>query len=440
MTRPVVITGLGPITAFGVGMDALWKALIEGRSAIRRIEAFDPTGFPCQVAAEMPADAFDIRHVVPKSYRKATKVMCRDIELAVGAAAAAIEDAGLVTRAVDPDADPTIDPMRFGCHIGAGLIAADVDELAAALMTSARDDGQFDLRHWGEQGLNNLTPLWLLKYLPNMLACHVTIVHDCRGPSNTITCCEASSALSLGESLRVIQRGAADACLTGGAEYKLNPMAFLRQIYAHRLAKTNGTTEATRVVRPFDANASGSVPGEGGGILVLEAAEIAERRGAAPYAVVRSVAATQSHCPDTVGLDLPPDDDALADAMRGAMQLADLSTDDIHAIVPYGSSIPAVDAYERAAIRGAFGERASSIPLITTVPNAGNCAAGNGAIGLAVAARCLKDQKLPARLNTESADGLDASACAAREAVVHNILVMTPSQGGQNAAVVLSRP
>src|SRR5262245_43814803 len=215
--RRIVITGLGPITAFGVGMGPLWSALCEGRSAIKRISRFDPSGFPCQVAAELPDELFDVKSVVPKSYRKATKVMARDIELAVGAAAAAVADAKLITKAVNPEKTPTIPAARFGCHIGAGLIAADVDELTGALVTSrvtepalvgagaptetqhsAPSTQPLDLSHWGHTGMQNLTPLWLLKYLPNMLACHVTIIHDCQGPSNTITCAEASAALSIG--------------------------------------------------------------------------------------------------------------------------------------------------------------------------------------------------------------------------------------------------
>jgi 3-oxoacyl-[acyl-carrier-protein] synthase II len=436
MSRSVVITGLGPMTAFGAGIDVLWDAMVEGRTAIRRIEAFDPEGFPCEVAAEVPADLFRVRDVVPKSYRKATKVMCRDVELAVGAAAAAVADAGIVTKGVDADAEPTIDPARFGCHIGAGLIAADVDELAAALVTSRGGDGNFDLDDWGRQGMTNLTPLWLLKYLPNMLACHVTIVHECRGPSNTITCCEASSALSLGESMRVIERDAADACLTGGAEYKLNPMAYLRQHFAGRIASSNGDDPAA-VARPFDPDACGTVLGEGGGILVVEERETAARRGATPYATVAGFATRQSHCPDTVGLDIPADDESLGDAMDDAIAQAGIAPDDVDAIAPFGSSIPSVDAAEAAAIRRVFGDRAASIPLITTVPHVGNCAAGNGAIGLCVAAKALREQRLPARLNSGGVDGLDAAAAPSREADLRSILVCTSSQGGQNTAVVL---
>src|SRR5690606_15661492 len=119
------------------------------------------------------------------------------------------------------------------------LIAADLDELTMALNESRKEDGSFDIHHWGAEGMRNLTPLWLLKYLPNMLACHVTIIHDVRGPSNTITCAEASGGLSFGESLRVIQRGAADACFCGGAESKVNPMTFYRQVLTGRLTRRN---------------------------------------------------------------------------------------------------------------------------------------------------------------------------------------------------------
>ena len=439
MARSVVITGLGPIAACGMGIDPLWSTLCDGRSHISRIEAFDAGSFSCQFGAELSQDAFSVRKIVPKSYRKSTKVMCRDVELAVGAAAAAVEDAGLTTKATDAEAEPTIAPDRFGCHIGAGLIAADVDELADALVTSGRPDGTFDIRDWGERGMENLTPLWLLKYLPNMLACHVTIVHDCQGPSNTITCGEASSALSLGESMRVIERGAADACLTGGAESKLNPMAFLRQEFAHRLARTSSDDDATAVARPFDPASTGTIVGEGGGILVVEAAETASARGATPYARVSGFATSQSLAPDATGLGIADDDTALEDAIQRALDQADLAPDSIDAVVPFGSGIPHVDAYESRTLHAVFGARASQIPLVTTIPAVGNCCAGNGAIGLSVAARALRDQRLPARLNTTGARDLDANAVAARDASLNHVLVTAASQGGQNAVVVLSR-
>jgi len=440
MPPGVVITGLGPITAFGTGIDPLWDAMCEGKSAIARLTAFDASGFACHVGAELPADAFSVRQVVPKSYRKSTKVMCRDIELAVGAAAIAVQHAGLVTKGVDPDQPPTIPGERVGCQIGAGLIAAEVHELGMALAPCKKDDGTFDMHRWGELGMQDLTPLWLLKYLPNMLACHVTIVHGCQGPSNTITCCEASSALSLGESMRVIERGAADACLTGGVESRLNPMAFARQLLAGRLADSPDDVDPATLARPFDPNATGTVLGEGGGILVVESGESAARRGATPIAAVTGFATTQSFCPDTVGLRIETDDASLRDVIEIALANAKVSPDDVDAIVPLGSSIPATDAAESAAIRACLGDRAAKVPIVTTVPFVGNCSAGNGGVALCVAARCVETQRLPARLNTSGADGLDADARPAVDTKLDTVLVMTTSQGGQNAAVVLRKP
>jgi 3-oxoacyl-[acyl-carrier-protein] synthase II len=190
----------------------------------------------------LPA-TFDVKELVPKSYRKATKVMARDIEIAVGAALMAVRDAGLSTRGTDPDHPPTIAPDRFGCHIGAGLIAAELDELTAALSTSRDASGPLDVSRLGREGMQELTPLWLLKYLPNMLACHVTIIHDRQGPSNTITCNEASSGLSLaGEPARHRARRRRRMPL-GGADSKLNPMAYLRQELAGRLALCTPTSD-----------------------------------------------------------------------------------------------------------------------------------------------------------------------------------------------------
>jgi 3-oxoacyl-[acyl-carrier-protein] synthase II len=253
--------------------------------------------------------------------------------------------------------------------------------------------------------------------------------------------------LSLGESMRVIERGAADACLTGGAEFKLNPMALLRQHFAKRLAEAMGDDEdPSSVVKPFDAAARGSVLGEGGGILVVEAEEVAKARGAKPYCTVAGFASSQSFCRDAEGLDPDSDDEALRAAIENALADAGVKADAIDAIVPLGSSLPGSDAAEAAAIRAAFGPRSESIPLVTVVPIVGNCCAGAGAIALSVAAKMLKEQRvirgssLVARGDGPSAVMLSAVANEQRTTnPLRNILVMTTSMGGQNAAVVLCR-
>ena len=438
--RRVVITGLGPISAVGVGVDSLWSALVEGRSGLNKIARFDPSGFPCKHAGELREELFSVKNVVPKSYRKATKVMARDMELAVGAADAAVRDAGLVTIGIDPDAPPTIPQNRFGCHIGAGLIAADVDELTAALYTARNGKGEFDVQEWGRTGMNNLTPLWLLKYLPNMLACHVTIIHGCKGPSNTITCAEASSGLSIGESMRVIERGDADACLSGGAEYKHNHMGMVRQTYAKRLAETREDEDGGTVVKPFDKDARGTLLGEGGGLVVVEAEEAAHARGAQPYALVAGFGSTQSFCPDTINVEIDGSGEGMADAMQIALESAKLSMNAIDAVVPMGTSVKNIDDAESAALRSVFGDRVAKLPMITTTPNVGLCGAGNGAIQAIAAAKALREQRLPARMNAVNVNGLSAGRTESKPATLRNILVVSTSLGGQNVALVLSIP
>ena len=139
-----------------------------------------PADFPARSPAQIPP--YKIGDFVPRAYRKATKVMARDIELAIVAADDAFKDAGLQSLAYTEK--PNFDGTRFGCNIGAGLINTELNELTAA-MTTARSESErnrLDLRRWGKDGMTQLTPLWLLKYLPNMLACHVTIIHQLKGP------------------------------------------------------------------------------------------------------------------------------------------------------------------------------------------------------------------------------------------------------------------
>lgn len=438
MRRSVVITGLGAVTGFGYGADALWDGLCAGRSAIRRIECFDPSGLNCQVGAEVRD--FSARDHVPKTYRKAVKVMARDIELAVGAAKAAIEHAGIFTRGL-PGANgqaTTYPPRRMGCQIGAGLIAAQLPELTMALATARNEQGEFDYDAWGRTGIENLTPLWLLKYLPNMLACHVTIIHEACGPSNTITCGEASGLLSLGESMRVIERGDADLCFAGGAEAKVNAMGMLRMDLAGRLAavrvEAGGAFDGCSLVRPYDPEAPGVAMGDGGGIVLAEAEDTAQARGARPVARLLGFGAGHSPASD----DPVQRGQGLVTAIESALRVAGVSGDDVDAIVPHGAGIVGVDAEEASALRQVFGDRLGRIPLVTLCGAIGDTMAGAGGIAVCVGAMCLANQRLPARLHGGSpAGGLDAGQAASRGAKLGVVLVCTNSLGGQNAAVVL---
>lgn len=443
MSRRVYLTGVGPVSGLGLGIQPNWDALCAGDSAIARVQAFDASAMGCPVAAEV-ADDFKVRNFVPKSYRKATKVMARDIELAVAAADLAARDAGLVTKGTaggsGGDGEPSYTPDRVGCHIGAGLIAADLDELTAALSTSAGyDNHRFDIHQWGQEGMNHLTPLWLLKYLPNMLACHVTIIHDTQGPSNTITCGEASGGLSIGESLRVIQRDQADLCFCGGAESKLNPMAFLRQVMTGRLVDDAHATDPATAVRPFDQNAAGGALGEGGGIVTLEAAEAFDQRGGDPrnvYAEVLGFGASQTVNRETKNRTPDAEGRGIVSAVRAALREADLTPDAIDVVIPFGLGHADWDGPEAAALRTLLGDRLGKVPVLTPKANAGNLGAGSGGYDLCLAAKVLKEQQLPPIPNRPAPlDGLGATAAEKLDVA----LVFATGLGGQNTAIVLKR-
>lgn len=429
--RRVVVTGIGVVCPLGLGSRAFWEGLLAGRCGIRRIAGFDPSGLACQIGGEVPP--YRIVDYVPKSYRKATKVMARDIELAVIAADDAFRDANLASKAyVD---SPTIPSARFGCNIGAGLINTDLSELAAAFDTARRQDdpGAVDLVRWGRHGMEQLTPLWLLKYLPNMLACHVTIIHGLTGPSNTITCAEASSHLAIGEAFRTIQRGDADLAICGGAEAKVQPMSMLRHGLLKRLNESCND-RPDRAVLPFDPEARGTVLGDGAGLLILEEMGHAVERGARIYAEVAGFGVSQ----DTHSITQPsPDGRACAAALRLALREAGVGAEGLDLIVPNGLGIAAHDRAELAGYRAVLGQRLASVPMAVVKPRTGALSAGCG-VDVAGAVLSIAHRKIPPAPNVPAAsDGQALNVSPEpRDADVRVAVSSVYSVGGQNAALV----
>jgi 3-oxoacyl-[acyl-carrier-protein] synthase II len=430
-SRRVVITGIGVTCPIGIGAKAFWANLLAGQVGVKRIAAYDPAGFPAQIAGEVPA--YKIGDFVPKSYRKATKVMARDIELAVIAADDAFKDAGIQSKAYTDK--PNIDSRRFGCNIGAGLISVDLNELTAA-MHAARGGNGVDLKKWGTEGMSQLTPLWLLKYLPNMLACHVTIIHELKGPSNTITCADASSHLAIGEAFRTVQRGKADLAICGGAETKVVPMNFMRQILLKRLTTThNDAPEAA--VRPFDADADGTAAAEGGGLFILEEYEHAKTRGAKIYAELVGFGASQ----DTHSVTQPnPTGHSYGKAIGKALADANLPPNAVDLLVPTGLGIPSHDRAELAGLHTVFGGGLERVALSPIKAQTGNMAAGSG-VDAAAAVLALHHDKIPAALNTRKViDGQKLNVKPEpRDATVNVSVSSVYSLGGQNAALVFRK-
>jgi len=431
--RRVVITGLGVVTPAGIGIQEFWQAMVAGRQAVRKIALFDASGFPCSIGGEI--EGFSASKFVPKSYRKSVKVMARDIEIAVAAADLAFRDSGIVTRGIDGQ-KPDVDSKRLGCNIGAGLICADLNELGSAV-TTAVTDGKFDLKKWGAGGIENLTPLWLLKYLPNMLACHVTIVHGCEGPSNNITCGDASGHLCIGESARWIARGEADVVIAGGAESKLNPMGFLRQHLLDRVVK-GGNDRPAEACRPFDTDHAGTVVGEGGGLVILEDLDRAKARSAKIYA---ELAGSGSAC-DPGGIEVTkPNVGGMELAVRKAVEQAGITPRDIGVLVAHGTGVPGEDRLEARAWREALGDIAEKTPAFAMTGAVGSLFAGAGGVELAAAAMALDTQTVPPTANFAAADdacpmGLSRER---RDGRISYALTAAFGIGGQSAACVLKR-
>ncbi len=429
-----VITGLGAISPLGLTADDTWQGLSAGRCGIGKITAFDPAGFDCKIAGQVTD--FKIQQYVPKSYRKAIKLMSRDIKLSVVAADEALRDSGLITKAIDPE-NTNIDPRRIGLNIGAGLISCDLVELAPAVAASLTN-GKFDIRKWGKDGLEMVTPLWLLKYLPNMLACHVGIIHDIQGPSNSITCAEASAQLAISEASQIIERGNADIMLAGGAEAKVNPIVMIRQCLLKR-ATSRGNDEPAAACRPFDADAKGSVFGEAAGVIVIESVENAQARGAKIHAEIAGTGQSNNINPQYEHLE--PDGKGIRIAIEKALADANIRPEDLDLIVPHGTGIAADDLAEAKAIEAALGKAVKDIPAWPTKSMLSNTGAASGALDVIAAVRAINQSRIPAAKNcSKKVNG--CSLNIATEPVQKNIryaLCCSYTYGGQTAAVILKK-
>ena len=428
----VVITGLGAVTPLGLTVNETWASLCAGKCGIDKITAFDPVGFSCKLAGEVPD--YKIRDYVPKTFRKAVKLMSRDIELAIMAAGEALKQSGLVTKGIDPE-NINVNPERIAINLGAGLISCDLVELAPAVAASITD-GKFDIRKWGKEGLEMVTPLWLLKYLPNMLACHIGIIHDIQGPNNSITCAETSGHLAIAEAVQTIARGSSDIALAGGAEAKVNPIVMIRQCLLKRATDQNNDEPAS-ACRPFDAEAKGSVFGEAAGIVILENLENAERRGAKVFAEVVGIGQSNNLNPQYEHLE--PDGKGVEIAIKKAMADAQIGPEDLDLIIPHGTGIPCDDLAEAKAIQTALGEAATGTSVWPTKSMLSNTGAACGAVDVISAVCAMSESKIPSAKNCDKkADGCNLNITnKLQEKKIRYALSCSYTYGGQTAAIVL---
>lgn len=381
----VVITGVGVVSPIGIGNAPFWNSLVNGRSGIDFLQAFPDLDVPSKLAAEVRNfDPLDfIRH------KKMLKVMSRDIQLGVSAASLAMSDADFGSHMVDPE--------RLGVEFGAGHISITPQELTEAAATCT-DEAQFEYTRWGEDSMGQIAPLWLLKHLPNMPACHVAIEHDARGPNNTITCRDASALLALDEAVRVIQRGSADAMIVGACSSSVHPVDITRlNLYDHLSRRID---DPQRACRPFDMERDGMIVGEGAACFVIERYDHAVRRGADIYAEILAVA---GGC-DGSGPANRAGGKGIVRAVQAALRRAQIDPREIGHINAHGKSTVEDDFVEARAYHEALGSAAEKIPVTALKSYFGHFDAGGGAVELAGSVLALKHGIVPMTLNYETPD------------------------------------
>ena len=415
----IVVTGVGVVSPIGIGNDAFWASLRAGQSGIAAVPYLQGTPFPVPFGGEV-RDFDGKLYVTP---RKSLKVMCREIQFGFSAAALAIQDAALAAGHVDPD--------RFGVVYGANMYYGEIDEVEPAYQKSIVD-GQFHFDLWGERGMPALFPLWMLKYLPNMTACHIGIAHNAHGPNNTINLGEAASLLAMIEAVHVLRRGCADVMIVGGADSRLNITPMLYRGDGNLSHRRDNPAAASR---PFDAGRDGMVNGEGAGAFVLETRRHAEARGAKIYARILGCAC---------GFETPSNGHAATGAgvrqsITAALRSANLQPADIGHVNANGVSTIADDRLEAQAIRDVLGDT----PVTALKSYFGNLGAGTGVVEMAGSILSFAAGEVPRTLNYEQPD----PACPVN--VIHGeplagsapvALIVKRSGTGQVAAIVAAAP
>jgi 3-oxoacyl-[acyl-carrier-protein] synthase II len=419
--RRAVFTGLGLLTPVGTDPQSFLTALHAGTCGLKPITHFDPAALKCKIAGVITG--FDSRKVFPatmKDARKSIVRMARPIQLGVAAAQLCMTDGGPTPEQVTPE--------RFGVEFGCLMGASEPEDLARGGQLSCEGDPPaVDMAKWGSVGLPAVPPLWMLKYLPNMPACHVSINCNAQGPNNTITAVETAGLLALGEAFRLLGRNAADYFLVGGCDSRVNPLSQSRYNSFAPLTTTHDATPE-QAVRPFDADRDGSVIGEAAAVFGLEAAEVAAKRGAKVYAEMVGFAS---------GFDKGRKGDILAKVIGNALRDAGISPDDVDHVNASAGGVVDTDAWEARGIRAALGD----VPVVAYKANVGNTGAASGLVELAASVLALHGGSLPGTINCPKvgADCPVSVQVGSRAVTKPAAVKVSVTEAGQVAVAVIRR-
>ena len=407
----VVVTGVGVVTPIGIGVEAFWDGLIEGRSGAGPIKGFDASELPVQIACEV-TDFDATRYMEPKEARR-TDVFA---QMGIAAATLAVEDAGEEAISADPE--------RTGVIIGSGI---------GGLSTIEEEHEKFLTG-----GPRRASVFMIPKLMGNAAAGAVAMRYGLYGPNFAPVSACATSGHALGEALRLLQAGDADVMLAGGSEAALTPLSLSAFARMGSLSSRNDDPE--RASRPFDANRDGFVFGEGAGVVVLERRDSAARRGASIYAELAGYGASA----DAYHVTQPePEGKGARLAMLAALKDAGAGPGDLDYINAHGTSTPANDRAETLAIKRALGNEAKRIPVSSTKSQIGHLIGAAGAVEAAATILAIDRGTIPGTINLEEADpdcDLDYVSDGPREAQVTFALSNSFGFGGHNASIALRAP
>ena len=409
MDRRVVVTGMGAISPIGNDLASFWGAIRSGVCGVGPITRFDPAGIECRVAAEVKGFTTD-GCIDPKDAKR----MALFTQYAVVAAVQAWGDAGF-TVGGGPDL------LRTAVVLGNGIGGNEIDQDAH--------------RRMFERGPGRIPPLTIPKIITNEAAGNISMILGAKGRAHSVVTACASGTDAIGTALDLLRAGRADVIVSGGTECCLTQYS-IGGFCALRALSTGFNDTPTRASRPFDRGRDGFVMGEGAGVLILETAEHAVRRGARVYAELAGYGGTA----DAFHLTAPdPEGEGAARAMREALRDAGMTAADVDYINAHGTSTPVNDPIETKAIKAAFGEHALRVAVSSTKGMTGHCIGAAGGLEAIISILALRDQFLPATINLEEPDpecDLDYVPNVGRQARVRAAMSNSLGFGGHNGVVL----
>jgi len=398
------------VCALGIGTEESWRNLVAGCSGIAPITHFDTAGFDCKIAGEVKN--FDPFQWIEK---KELKKMARFIQIALAGADFAVKSANWKRE------DSNLDEV--GVYVSSGIGGFDIIER----------------EHWKlvQGGPGKISPFFIPSAIVNLASGQISIRYGARGPNSaTATACSAS-AHAIGDSFKIIERGAAEMMICGGAEATITPMGVGG--FAAMKALSTRNDDPAHASRPWDSGRDGFVVGEGAGILVLESFEHAQKRDAPILAEVVGYGMSG----DAYHITQPEENgDGAYRVMMAALKDAKLSPNDIGYVNAHGTSTPIGDVIETRALKRVFGERAKSVPVSSTKSMTGHLLGGAGGLEAGISVLALRDQTLPPTINLENPDpecDLDYVPNHARKTQVEYALSNSFGFGGTNAALIFRR-